>query len=81
MSEALLKTGEHTVTAITRADSSSTFPEDVISKRVDYSKPETLVKALQCQDALVITISGYAPIQETEEKLVRAASDAGVPWM
>ena len=81
MTETLLKTGKHTITAITRADSQSTLPEGVAAKKVDYNKPETLVEALRGQDALVITISGQAPIQEIEEKLVKAAGEAGVPWM
>lgn len=81
MTEALLKTGKHTVTAITRHNSQSTLPAGVASKQVDYEKTETLVEALRGQDALVITLSGYSPIQETEEKLVRAAGEAGVSWM
>lgn len=81
MTEALLKTGKHTVTAITRADSKSTLPDGVAVKKVDYDQAKTLVSALRGQDALVVTISGYAPIQGTEEKLVRAAAEAGVSWM
>lgn len=81
MTEALLKTGRHTVTAITRADSQSTLPVGVLRGEVDYNQPQTLVKALRGQDALVITISGRAPLQEIEEKLVRAAAEAGVHWM
>ncbi|KAL9598116.1 MAG: hypothetical protein Q9179_004041 [Wetmoreana sp. 5 TL-2023] len=81
VAEALLKTNKHTVTAITRADSQSMLPPGVVVKKVDYSKHETLVEALRGQEALVITISGHAPIQETEEKLVRAAAEAGVPWI
>lgn len=81
MTEALLKTGKHTVTAITRHNSQSILSQGIISKKVDYDNPETLVDALRGQDALVITLSGYSPIQETEEKLVRAAGEAGVPWM
>lgn len=81
IAEALLKTNKHTVTAIKRVDSQSTLPQGVAVKMADYSKPETLVEALRGQDALVITISGHAPIEETEEKLVRAAGEAGVPWM
>lgn len=53
MTEALLKTGKHTVTAITRHDSQSTLPEGVDVKKVDYSKHETIVEALKGQDALV----------------------------
>jgi len=81
MTEALLGTGKHTVTAIARPQSQSTFPQGVVVKHIDYSKPETLVEALRGQEALLITISGHAPIQETEEKLIRAAGEAGVPWM
>ncbi|EED21096.1 conserved hypothetical protein [Talaromyces stipitatus ATCC 10500] len=81
MANALLKTGEHTVTAITRHNSQSNLPEGVLSKEIDYEKLETIVDALRGQDALVITLSGYSPIQETEEKLVRAAAEAGVPWI
>ncbi len=49
MTEALLKTGKHTVTAITRADSRSTLPDSVAVKKVDYNEPETLVSALRGQ--------------------------------
>lgn len=81
MTEALLKTGKHSITALTRPDSKSQIPQGVTVKTVDYSKPETLVDALRGQEALVITISGYAPIKDIEEKLVRAAAEVGVPWM
>lgn len=81
MTEALLKTGKHTVTAITRADSQSKLPEEVAVETIDYNKPETLVEALRGQDALLITLSGRAPIKEVEEQLVNAAAEAGVPWI
>lgn len=80
MTEALLKTGKHTITAITRTDSQTKLPEGVISKKVDYSKPETLVEALTDQDALVITLSGHTP-KETEKQLINAAGEAGVAWI
>ena len=80
MTEALLKTGKHTITAITRVDSQSKLPEGVISKKVDYDKQETLVEALRGQDALVITLSGHTP-KETESQLIDAAGEAGVPWI
>ena len=80
MTEALLETGKHTVTAITRVDSQNKLPEGVTSKKVDYSKPETLVEALRGQDALVITLSGLTP-KETETQLINAAGEAGVPWI
>lgn len=80
MTEALLKTGNHTVTAITRIDSTSELPAGVITKRVDYSRPETLVEALRGQNALVITLSGFTP-KETDMLLVNAAGEAGVKWI
>lgn len=49
MTEALLKTGKHTITAITRVDSQNKLPEGVISKKVDYNKPESLVEALKAK--------------------------------
>lgn len=79
MTEALLKTGKHTVTALTR-DASQKFPEGVISKVIDYSQPETLVEPLQNQDALVITLGGLAP-EGTELALIKAAGEAGVKWI
>ena len=47
MTEALLKTGRHTVTAITRSDNA--MPNGAIRKKVDYNDPEPLVKALKGQ--------------------------------
>lgn len=80
MTEALLKTGRHQVTAITRIDSESKFSDGVAVKRVDYSKCATLVEALRGHDALVITLSGHTP-KGTEALLVEAAGEAGVPWI
>lgn len=80
IAEALLKTGDHAVTALTRFHSKSQLPEGVITKHIDYEKPETLVEALKGQDALVITLSGMAPPQ-TESKLINAAGEAGVRWI
>lgn len=80
MTEALLKTGKHTITALTRADSQSKLPEGVISKRIDYSNPDTIVEALRGQDALVITLSGFAP-HDIDLALIKAAGKAGVPWI
>ena len=78
--EELLKTGKHTVTAITRAESTSSLPPGVQAKKVDYSDPTTLISALQGQDALMITMSVLAP-PDTQTKLISAAASAGVPWV
>ena len=75
MTVALLKTGKHTITAITRVDSQNMLPEGLISKKVDYNKLETLVDALRGQDALIITLGGHTP-QETETLLINAAGEA-----
>ncbi|KAM0810128.1 putative NmrA-like domain-containing protein [Seiridium cardinale] len=80
ITEALLKTGKLVVTAITRVGSESKFPEGVDVKKVDYGKQETLVEALQGQDALVITLSGHTP-EGTEAHLINAAGEAGVGWI
>lgn len=79
MTEALLKSGKHTVTAISRIDSQNQLPHGVEVKRVDYSKMETLVEALKGQDALVITMGGFA--KESQISLIDAAGEAGVPWI
>jgi hypothetical protein len=78
--DALLKTGKHTVSAITRTGSSSKLPGGVQVKNVDYETPATLVEALRGQDALIITMAATAP-PETEQKLVQAAAEANVPWI
>ena len=69
------------MTALTRTGSQSKLPDDVVAKEINYEKLGTIVDALRGQDALVITISGHAKIQEIEAKLVRAAAEAAVPWM
>jgi hypothetical protein len=79
MTESLLKGGKYNVTAITRVDSNSTFPEGVIVKKVDYNKPETLVDALKGQEALLITMSVAAP--DNEIALINAAAKAGITWV
>lgn len=80
MTEALLKGGKHTVTAITRVDSKSELPKGVEVKKVDYSNHSSLVEALQGQDALIITMGVMAP-HDQQSKLIQAAADASVPWV
>ncbi|KAJ4262899.1 hypothetical protein NW762_006512 [Fusarium torreyae] len=76
----LLKTGKHTVTAITRVGSGSVFPDEVKVASVDYDNQESLVSALGGQDLLVITLSLNSP-PGTHTKLVKAAAEAGVPYV
>lgn len=80
MVKALLKTGKHTVTALTRFDSQSKLPDGVVSQSVDYNDHETLVEALTGQEALVIALGGRAP-KETDMQLIKAAGDANVAWI
>ena len=76
----LLKTGKHTVTGITREDSKSQMPEGVRAGKVNYDDPSTIVKALQGQDALIITMGTMAP-KEQQLKLIEAAAEAKVPFV
>lgn len=80
IAEALLKTGKHTVTAISRAESSAKLPEGIEVKHVDYNNKSNLVEALKGQDALIITMAVTAP-KDQEVKLLEAAAEAGVPWV
>ena len=68
------------MTALTRTDSQSQLPDGVISKQVDYASLDSLVEALKGQDALVITLGGFAP-KETDTQLINAAGQAGVKWI
>lgn len=80
MVKSLLETGKHTVTAVTRQDSTTKLPEGVAVARVDYARPETIVEALRGQDALIVTL-GVSASKDTDRMLVQAAADAGVPWI
>lgn len=75
-----MKTGRHTVTAITRLGSKSTIPEGVKVANVDYDNETSLVNALKGQQFLFISVSLAAP-QDTQDKLIKAAALAGVPWV
>lgn len=62
----LLQTGKHTVTAITRPDSTSKMPDGVHIARVDYINDKddddaALVDVLRGHQALIITMSIAAP--------------------
>jgi len=80
MTESLLKTGKHIVTAITREDSTTKLPEGVHVKKINYDNHASIVEALRGQDALVITMGVTAP-KDQQTKLINAAADANVPWV
>ncbi|KAK5170286.1 uncharacterized protein LTR77_004873 [Saxophila tyrrhenica] len=75
----LLATGKHKVTAITREDSKSTMPSGVNVAKINYDQPESIAKALQGQQSLIITMK-TGQIEPTK-KLVAAAAKANVPWV
>ncbi|EMC94216.1 hypothetical protein BAUCODRAFT_36690 [Baudoinia panamericana UAMH 10762] len=80
ITEELLKTGKHIVTALTRTDSESTMPKGVQVARVDYSSEDSIVDSLKGQEFLIITMSTRAP-RDTQSKLINAAAKAGVKWV
>ncbi|PHH88102.1 hypothetical protein CDD83_7972 [Cordyceps sp. RAO-2017] len=80
MVAALLSTGKHTVTAITRHGGGNTMPEGVKVATVDYDNEDTLVEALRGQQFLAISLSVRAA-PDTQSKIIRAAAKAGVPWV
>lgn len=68
------------MTAITRAESTSTPPAGVKVAKVDYSDHSSLVKALTGQEVLIITMGVTAP-PDQQSKLIAAAAEAKVPWI
>ena len=81
ISDALIKGKKHRVTAITRPDSTNKMPSGLHDiKTTGYDDHALLVKALEGQDALIITMSVTAP-PESQTKLIDAAVEAGVKWI
>ncbi|KAI0116486.1 putative oxidoreductase CipA [Nemania sp. FL0031] len=74
----LLDGGKHEVTAVTRSPEG--IPEGAKVAVVSYDDPASLKKALEGQDALIITLSVQAP-QDTQAKLIEAAAAANVPFV
>ncbi|KIW93795.1 uncharacterized protein Z519_05110 [Cladophialophora bantiana CBS 173.52] len=61
MTKALLKTGRHKVTALTRPESTTKPAEGLVVKKVDYNDHAALVEVLKGQDVLIITMAVMAP--------------------
>ncbi|EAT81740.1 hypothetical protein HBH56_119110 [Parastagonospora nodorum] len=76
---ALLKTGIHTITAVTRNESSATFPSGVQVKKGDYNDDSFLVSALKGHDVLILQLGIMQ--MELQVTLIEAAAKAGVPWV
>jgi len=75
----LLKTGQHVVTALTRADSKSKMPDGVKVAKVNYEDEDTLVDALQGQDALIVTMNNTN--LGAIATLIEAAAKTNVEWI
>ncbi|KAM0202444.1 hypothetical protein ACHAPQ_004048 [Fusarium lateritium] len=76
----LIATGKHTVTAITRKESTNKAPEGAHVVTVDYDDESSLVEALKGQQFLAISMAVTAP-PGTQDKIIYAAAKAGVPWI
>lgn len=72
----LLHEADYKITAITRESSSSTFPDYVAVKPVDYASVSALTEAFTGIDAVVACIGYYA--LDVQANLVEAAAMAGV---
>jgi len=75
-----LKTGKHTITALTRVGSKSKLPEGVNAAQIDYDDESTLVTALKGHQVLIITLSVTVP-DDYELRLVQAAAKAGIQYV
>lgn len=75
----LLDKNIHTITAISRSDSSASFPEHITVLKGDYSDEESLVSALKAQDVLIRQLGPRA--MSAQESVVCAAARAGVPYI
>lgn len=78
--ETLLAAGVHTITAIQRQESNSSFPEGVIVKKGDLNNEGFLIENLKSQDVLVL-MPPLPQIISVQEPAVRAAAKAGVPYV
>lgn len=80
ITEALLATGEHIVTALSRKDSSNKMPEGILVASIDYDDENSIITALEDHQFLIITMAPTAP-RDTHSKLVRAAAKAGIRYV
>ncbi|KAK4569390.1 hypothetical protein LTR86_003153 [Recurvomyces mirabilis] len=79
--EVLLAKGQHTITAITRPDSTSTLHPDLHHiQKVDLANHTSLISALKGQDILIISLNVMAA-PSTQTDLINAAAEAGVRYI
>ncbi|KAF4952968.1 hypothetical protein FSARC_12507 [Fusarium sarcochroum] len=80
LTEQFLKTGKHSVTALTRANGTSKFPDGVNTVSVDYEDEASIVSALEGQQLLIITLANGVD-SEVHNRIVRAAGKAGTRYI
>ncbi|KAL3433543.1 hypothetical protein BDV09DRAFT_196635 [Aspergillus tetrazonus] len=82
LTDQLVKNGKHTITAITRPESTNRIPDGAKIARVDYSSDDdsALVEVLKGQQVLLITMNVMAP-RDTVVKIIHAAAKAGVRYI
>jgi uncharacterized protein YbjT (DUF2867 family) len=78
---ALLDKKIHTITAISRPESSATFPTDVTVKKGSYSDAPFLQSALTGQDVLIMQLAMGPESMESQVPLIEAAARAGVKYV
>ena len=76
----MLERGTFNVTAISRQESTATFPPTVTVKKGDYTSSNFLESALEGQDVLIITLSVMTS-PDIQINFIRAAAKARVPWI
>lgn len=70
------------MTALSREESKAQFPEGVEVQRYSYDDPASIVEAMRGQEFLVISLPGGGANRVNPEiALVRAAAEAGVPYV
>ncbi|PCG89647.1 Hypothetical protein PENO1_103440 [Penicillium occitanis (nom. inval.)] len=79
LTNALLSTGKHQITALTRSSSKNRIPSGVLIKHINYADPSTIVAALRGQDVLIYSLSVLAT--DEADRLIKAAAEAEVPWI
>jgi NmrA-like family len=67
------------VTAISREGSKNPIPAGAAVKKINYAEPSTIVEALKGQDVLIYSLSVLAT--DEADRLIKAAAEAGVPWI
>ncbi|KLO92208.1 oxidoreductase CipA-like [Fusarium fujikuroi] len=80
ITEQLLKTGKHTITALTRIGSVSKLPDNIKTIPIDYEDEEAIASALKDQQLLIITLAVNVD-PEVHHRIVRAAGKAGVRYI